>query len=506
MRGLATALTALACALTLTAPAQAQDGLGGGGGTPGTRSNFQLVGHDPLANRGMNAAPALYRDYAYVGNRTDASDYCPGGEARGCEHRRPGILVLNTRDPSDPHVVGEIGAPHAAQVGITTRELRVWPRRRLLIVMSFRCTNKLHACAPGTDADFGYDLKFFDLSDPARPRFLSSYVPTSKAGLPVKPHEMHLWVDPSDRNRALLYISTPERSRDPSKPNLLVADISDVHRGGPVRHVAEANYNDRFPATAPNPGVSLHSMGVSADGQRTHLAYLQGTYLFVDSSEVADNRPDPELRLVTDPADRPTYSPGDTHSAFELPGRPYVVLTDERYGDYTQEDHGCPWGWSQLIDIRNPAVPEIVSEYRIEQNLSQFCDLLNPDEDDFTSYSAHNPTPLPNLVLATWHSGGLQAYDVTDPSRPSQTGWYSPRPLPDVAVEDAALGRGRNKVIMWSFPIIRNGLIYVTDVRNGLYVLRYTGPGHEAVDDISFYEGNSNLGEALRLAGVTTTR
>jgi len=144
-------------------------------------------------------------------NRTDASDVCAGGETQGCERRRPGILIVDAEDPREPEVVGEIGAPHAAQVGITTRELRVLPERKLLIVMTFRCSNQLHACAPGTDAEFGYDLKFFDLSDPRQPRFISSYVPTSKAGTPVKPHEMHLWTDPVNRNRALLYGVDPLR-------------------------------------------------------------------------------------------------------------------------------------------------------------------------------------------------------------------------------------------------------------------------------------------------------
>jgi len=34
-------------------------------------------------------------------------------------------------------------------------------------------------------------------------------VPTSAAGLKVKPHEMFLWVDPNNDDRALLFISTP---------------------------------------------------------------------------------------------------------------------------------------------------------------------------------------------------------------------------------------------------------------------------------------------------------
>lgn len=46
---------------------------------------------------------------------------------------------------------------------------------------------------------------------------------------------------------------------------------------------------------------------------------------------------------------------------------------------------------------------------------------------------------------------------------------------------------------MWSYPVIQDGLIYVVDVRNGLYVLRYHGPWAGQVGDESFLEGNSNL-------------
>jgi hypothetical protein len=81
-----------------------------------------------------------------------------------------------------------------------------------------------------------------------------------------------------------------------------------------------------------------------------------------------------------------------------------------------------------------------------------------------------------------------------------QAGWFSPTPLATVANEDPALSAGPNKVVMWSFPIIRNGLIYIIDIRNGLYVLRYTGPRSDEVDSVSFLEGNSNLGDAQRLA------
>jgi hypothetical protein len=99
------------------------------------------------------------------------------------------------------------------------------------------------------------------------------------------------------------------------------------------------------------------------------------------------------------------------------------------------------------------------------------------------------------------HSSGLQAFTLRDPTSPRQTGFFSPEPLIDVDTEDPALSQGLNKVVMWSYPIIKDGFIYVVDLRNGLYILRYTGQGSRQVDAIEFYEGNSNLGDTVRLEG-----
>jgi hypothetical protein len=68
---------------------------------------------------------------------------------------------------------------------------------------------------------------------------------------------------------------------------------------------------------------------------------------------------------------------------------------------------------------------------------------------------------------------------------------FVPEPLPAVAAEDPGLGG--SPVEMWSYPVIRDGLIYVVDARNGLYVLRYDGPWSEQVESEAFSEGNSNL-------------
>jgi hypothetical protein len=502
-------------------------------------SNISLVGHDPLFGRGMNAALAIYDHYVYVGNRTDSSTTCVGASGlpsgSGCAHPHPGILIVDVANPENPADVGEIGPPHAGLVGETTRELRVWPSKKLLIVMSFRCSFSIHACAKGTDKDFPYDLSFFDLSDPTHPRFLSKYVPASRLGLPVKPHEMFLWVDPHDSERALLYISTPTISTDPTVPNLIVADISGVPAGGPVRELAEGNWNNLFPGTnrpdypvtpGANPSCGpydcnlfVHSMSVSVDGMRTYLAMEAGQFLILNTSSVASDTHNPQVLslygdLITKPEDRPVWgqSPADPravplnckkacangHSALKVPGRPLVLTTDEVYGTFTAPNAGCPWGWEHLIDISDEAHPKIVGEYKIAQDEMSFCGSAGdtPATDLYASYSSHNPTVLRDLAVVAWHSGGLQISDISDATHPVQVGSYLPDPLAHVATEDPSLGRGGSRVIFWSYPIIKDGLIYVIDVRNGLYVLRYSGPHADEVAAIKFLEGNSNLGDA----------
>ena len=181
-------------------------------------SNFQVVGQNPLLNRGMNAAATIFENFIYIGNRTDGSSRCGFGDPRrtdpsfglnACAHPHPGILILNIQDPSNPTVVGEIPAPlNAAGVlhSETSRELRVWPSAKLLITMNFRCSSVIHACVGSNNTLAPFDIKFFSLNNPTNPQFISHYVPTSKAGLAVEPHEMFLWVDPNEDNRALLLL------------------------------------------------------------------------------------------------------------------------------------------------------------------------------------------------------------------------------------------------------------------------------------------------------------
>jgi hypothetical protein len=515
-----TLFTVVSAAVTLAFSAVASAGIsvGPGGGTPGTAANFELVGHEPLFARGMNAAIANFDNYIYVGNRTDGSSRCGEGDPRrettgidSCPHPHPGVLVVDVSSPAAPHVVGEFGIEFTtgANVGQTARELRVWPEQGLLMVMYFRCSSVIHSCPPSAQR---FSIRFFDVAaNPVNPPLVATYTPSRL------PHEMFLWIDPKDSDRALLWLSTPTSSANPNTANLIITDISRA-RAGVFPEIATGNWNQFFPG-AQNPAnydfdLALHSMTPSFDGTRTYLAYLRGGFGILDTSKVANNQiPAGTIESLNDDllttVPFPTWGTGpqcpghtvagcaESHSAVPLPGRPFALTIDEVYGTFTVPSFGWPWGWARTWNVAQPRSPKLLAEYRILQNTGAYTPA--PGENEFNSYSSHNPTATRNLVLDSWHSGGLQAIDVSDPGVPAQTGWFSPAPLPAVANEDPALSRGPNKVVMWSFPIVRNGIVYVVDIRNGLYVLRYTGTRSAEVSGLTFLEGNSNLGDAARL-------
>jgi hypothetical protein len=450
---------------------------------------FELVGHSDLGARGMNAAIAVHDGYVYVGSRTDGQPH----------HLTPGILVVDVRDPADPTVVGEITEGLAGDVGHTSRELRVWPQRDLLVVLNFGCSSAIHACA-GSEVRSTSSFDLFDISGDraAAPVRVASYTP------PVTPHEFFLWVDPAaPAARALLFWTAPTTSQ--TRPSLYVTDIS--REGFPT-----AAWVADFPVRPVNGEAEdrrLHSIAVSNDGRTTHLAFLGAGYLALDTSEVVDGVPEPAISLLTPPEDRESWSNPGAHTSAPIYDTGYTLVTDEVYGDLIDpiggNDHGCPWGWVRILDTSDLARPQVVSEYRLPENDPAFCQDLataSPAETLATSYSAHNPTLTRDLAFVTWHSAGLQAIDLADPRNPVSAGQFKPTPLPAVVTEDPALSAGLDKVVMWSYPVISDGLIYVIDVRNGLYVLRYTGPRAEEVAAIDFLESNSNLGDALRLQPV----
>jgi hypothetical protein len=452
----------------------------------GAKGSFEQVGHDPLLNRGMNAALAVHGDHVYVGSRTDGT------------HANAGVLVVDVKDPSKPEVVHELGLQDGqANVGETSRELRVLPEQELLMVLNHGCSELIHRCANVAitgRSTAPSKVRFYDISgdNEAEPKLVATYSPSRNA--PQQPHEFFVWSDPQRPGRVLMYSSTPSRD-DGRLPQIVVTDISNA-RSGEFPEIATW-FNVIGNRERDN---RLHSLTVSADGRRAYLAYLGGGFLVADTSDLADTRPNPEIRLITPVENRAFWTNPGAHSAIKVPGQPYALTTDEVYGKLggVLRNHGCPWGWVRTIDIRDETKPQVAAEYKLPVNDESTCEDTPADRENLSSFSAHNPTLTRNLAFLSWHSAGLQAIDLSDAGNPRPAAQFVPEPLDVVQTEDPALSSGRDKVVMWSFPVIKDGLIYVIDLRNGLYILRYRGKHEQEVARTGFLDGNSNSGDAAK--------
>src|SRR5688572_17169611 len=156
------------------------------------QGSFEVVGHDYLGGRGMNAAIAIAGDTAYIGSRID---------------NKP-VLIVDIADPTVPRVVGEIGPPIEGLAGMSSRELRASIEPPLLTILNLQCSPSLHGC--GMAAAEVENLKVFDITDPRAPVLFGTHNVTGNPRVGARgPHEFFLWSDPVDRARALVLLAAP---------------------------------------------------------------------------------------------------------------------------------------------------------------------------------------------------------------------------------------------------------------------------------------------------------
>jgi hypothetical protein len=282
------------------------------------------------------------------------------------------------------------------------------------------------------------------------------------------PHEFYLWQEPGGA-RTLLFVSMFSGGQG----DLQVLDVTNA--GAP-----------RLAGTWASPVGLLHSISLSSDGRRAFLSMWTGGLLIGDVSQFTGGQANPQLTLLTPVASRlPAPSGGNVHSAVQVPGRDLLVVTDERYPP------ACPYGPARLVDISNPAQPRAVSTMAAPENDPTTC-----RNSPAGTYTSHNPTPTADLALVSWYSSGLQVFDISDATNPVRLVEFRPQGS-QPGERDPQLGA--TLPMTWSYPIVRGGLIYVADIDEGLYVLRYGGPHQDELDQLAFSEGNSNL-TAVRAA------
>ncbi len=360
-----------------------------------------------------------------------AGNYAYSGHAFG-----GGITITDISDPTAPVVVGRIAADTEMV------EMVAAPERKLLFAI---CS----ACVPGTA------VVAYDLTTPTAPVRLDAYRFTTGS-----PHELFLWQDPLTPSRTLLFVT------DTIGSSLHVLDASDP-----------AALTLRWESTGP----SSHGASVSADGTRAYVALLHRGLEVMDVASITGTGASPSGIALTPATKRfvdcsQTSSTCITHTAVAVPGRDLAVVT--------YENQGCPEGWMNIVDIADPTTPTLAGTWRHPKYM-----LCGDDEPylGLFGYGPHNPTVTAHLALVSWYRAGLLAFDITDASAPRPVATFAP-----AVPEPTSEGRW-GQLASVSYPIVRDGLIYVLDGRNGIDILRYTGPYADELVADPFFTGNTNL-------------
>jgi hypothetical protein len=142
----------------------------------------------------------------------------------------------------------------------------------------------------------------------------------------------------------------------------------------------------------------------------------------------------------------------------------------------TLERSNPSWGFLRVHDesLTTDSDGDGIEEYT---QVGTFDDLPHvsgeyPPEEPLGAWSIHNVEVHEQHAYISWYSHGIVALDMSDPSAPAFAGQFVP---PSDNQRKRFLGRGPAQV--WGVAIDRSrDLVYASDMRTGLWILRPTGP------------------------------
>jgi hypothetical protein len=353
----------------------------------------------------------------------------------------------------------------------------------------------------GTTRQASYHgVKFYDISDRTRPRFLSYWeapvtAPDPASGEYVDARGVHHFNFDGD----YLYLGTEYAGfigkilvildvRDPARPTEAGRWWLPGQRTPEEDAVRDWRQQGSFSnPIKPSPGgklfrhVGMHYATVYDD--IAYLSYHQAGLVILDVADRARPRLLSRLRYL-DPGFDPgnpdndacraaagsdTFACGNTHAAKRVPGTDLLMVSDEYFT--------CPYGHVRIVDVADPARPRILSHYLTPENAA--CDPEAPlraaDAARFPRRgpSSHLGNPLgTSLYFMAWYGNGLQVIDISDPARPVSAGHYNYRIDRDFLGIDDPPYAGSDTYDVIFGP---DGRLYVSDGTAGLRVLRFTG-------------------------------
>jgi hypothetical protein len=386
--------------------------------------NMRLVGHTDLDGRGDGMHVNVVDGYAYVGHmgQTDA-----------------GTSIVDVRDPSRPRLVRQIPRPP----GTHTHKVQVVGD--VLLV-----NNERNLWGGDTDAEtWTAGMTIYDISTRTAPRQIG-FLPTPGTGV----HRMTYWEEPfayvtgSDDGYYDQFLQIVDLS-EPSRPSEIGRWWYPGQRQHEPRDWQPITTRELSRGQAPGPGekrIALHHAVVRGD--RAYCGYWDAGLVILDISDRREPRMVSQLDFNTLPDQPPS---GATHTAFPVPGKDVLVVTDEQLVNVQAHRE------VRVVDIADEAHPRVIALFPVPE-----CEL--PPETRFGPHNVHEMRPGslqdPDHIYLTYCGGGLRVYAIRDPGSPTEVACI----VPD-----------RPRLHLNDVTATPDGLIYVTDrFGGGLYIVERT--------------------------------
>ena len=221
-------------------------------------------------------------------------------------------------------------------------------------------------------------------------------------------------------------------------------------------------------------------------GDRAYLGYSGAGVVVLD---VADkSRPRCLGRLPLHPVFGGGLSGARTHTVLPLPGRPFVVATNEgeRYQTFDPEElrknfKAQPMNNLHMIDVRDPAQPTLIAEFPYPEvpegfPYKNFNEAWLGVQGPFGPHNIHEPMAgkpwleqRGDRVYCCYFAAGLRVYDVSDPYYIKEIAYFIP---PNPPREKHPFLPGPVMAITEDVVVDDRGYIYVTCNGDGMYILR----------------------------------
>ena len=406
--------------------------------TPEAAHNVEFVGHTDQGGRGDGVQVMVARGHAYVGTRVSR-----------------GVMVTDVRDPRNPKPVNFISMhPKSVSMHLQAAEnmllcIQEADQRALLSQQEYYGgSSKVDSSRFGRRGeDYAAGMAVYDISDPANPRRIG-FMEVQGLGL----HRIWFTGGRYAYASALLdgytdHILIVIDMADPTKPR-------EVGRWWiPGQHAAGGEtpaWKNRW---------ALHHAVVADD--IAYGSWRDGGLTILDVKDKT------APKLIAHRNWCPPYG-GGTHNALPLHDRDLLVVADEAVLN---------------IDVEGQLKRTWVFDIREKTNPVSIATLPTPAEQDYVKmggqfgpHNLHENRPgsfqSSTTIFATWQSAGLRVFNIADPYRPQEIGYFVP-PQPTKWAEPM---RGRAKMRHTAdLFVAQDGLVYLTDYDGGLYIVQWKG-------------------------------